>query len=78
MGNVKRQFTCLRVRKIPRIKWTKMDKEEKQHVVKSEKEAFGRAKMKLRKWQINQYTSARGKERKMVQEFKVHANAFFK
>ena len=30
-----------------------MDKEEKQEVIKFEKEAFGRAK-KLRKWQINQ------------------------
>lgn len=36
-----------------------MNKEEKQEVVKFEKEAFGRAKMKLREWQINQYTSAR-------------------
>lgn len=54
-----------------------MNKEEKQEVVKFEKEAFGRAKMKLREWQINQYTSARGRKGR-GQEFKVHANAFFK
>lgn len=31
-------------RKTPWIKWTKMEKEENQEVIKFEKEAFGRAK----------------------------------